>query len=164
MSVCQDKSCCSASGACVSISICFGSYQSILDFLAVFLQFHFTEGSCPVVLCGKSYFLAVGYISCIDLCLYSLRTDSILVVCIIPYNRCFYFCFCRYVCCCNCKSGCCISGNLYFILGSDSSCLNGISNFLTSFILCKSAPCLGPIAVCIDNNCITNVLAICFQL
>ena len=163
MSVCQNKSCCSASGACVSISVCFGSYQSILDLLAVFLQFHFAEGSCPVVVCGKSYFLAVGYISCIDFCLYCLRTDSILVICIIPYNRCFYFCFCRYVSCCNCKSGCCISCNLYSII-RNFTYPNCINNFLTSFILSKSAPFLSPVAVCVNSNRIAGVFSICFQL
>jgi len=149
------------------ISINFGCYQSIIDRYSVFLEIHLSERSCPFVVSSKFYFFTCGHITGIKFCFYKFWTDCILVVCIVPVNRCFDICHCWYMSCCNGKSGSCISCDfcsisVFATLKADYfDCIN---NFLTSFVLAKSGPCLGPFGFLIDCNHIAEIFVISFKL
>ena len=167
MWVFQNKSLSRASLYCAVISVNFSCYQSIINCFSVFLEIHLSERSCPFIVSSKFYFLACGYIIGMKFCFYKFRADCILVVCIVPVNRCFDLCHCRYMSCCNGKSGSCISCDFCSIsvfATFKTYYFDFISNFLTSFVLAKSSPGLGPVGFFIDCDHVTEVFLISFKL
>ena len=151
MCIFQNKAVCSASLCCQIISFNFGCLKCIVDWFTVFVYCKFLKGCLPVSICGKAYLFVCRYVVCIKFSLYSLRTDSILVVLVIPV--------CRYsdintlwcVAVCDCEACCCVSGCCLSVLRTKTGLLYCVSNLLTSFVNRKVIPCLGPLVVCSIN-------------
>ena len=164
MSIVQDKSFCTASCCFDFISFCFSGYESIIDWFTIFIYCKSFEGCFPFVVCSEFYFLISRNAVCIKLSFYEFRTDSILVLCVIPvYRYCnvnTFWCVGILKCDCSC----------FFILGScdcisfrKSGFFYCVFDYFTSIVFRKVCPCLGPVSICICfySYVITNVY--CFS-
>ena len=131
-------------GACISCHVTACYNCSISNSYTIFLHVCFCKSSFPVVFCCKCYFVSCCLVICIEFNFNRCRTDSILVVCIVPLYRCRnHFCQ-RNIKICNYKSVYIVTLDNSFIISSVKiNYLNCVLDLFANFsgsVLLKSIP------------------------
>ena len=168
MGIFQNNACLVITCCFKSVSLYVSSFYSVDNLFAIFAHVKITKGLviCPVVAFIQSCFLICCFTICIECCFYRCRTNTILVITVVPYylyrnfygkwNMCILDCETCYSSCFISCLGCfcCI---LIFAC-RNSLYVDGILKFLTCFVFSKFFPFCLPFVGCIQSNFVANCL------